>query len=307
MVSVTDLHYIAMAVPDLAAEREFFGKTWGLIEVAEQDGRVYFAAEGMPHPYVIVLREDAEKKTDLVGFSAASREDVLAIFEQVKAAGARIISEPGPATGPAGGFAFRFFDPDGRAMEVICDSTPREFRKLDKGEAIPIGISHVVFHSPDHVALAEFYQKALGFRLSDWIGNFMVFLRCNPAHHRVAILPGPPALNHIAFDVSSVDELMRGLARMHESGIKLSWGPGVTRRGTTPSAISLRPTAMPSSTRPILRKWTKTAGRSRITSRGRRPSINGAPVASSRATSPTRKCSPTRDCGRSRPKKGALK
>ena len=72
----------------------------------------------------------------------------------------------------------------------------------------------------------EFYQKALGFRLSDWIGDFMVFLRCNSAHHRVAILPGPPALNHIAFDVSSVDELMRGLARMHENGIKLSWGPG---------------------------------------------------------------------------------
>jgi catechol 2,3-dioxygenase-like lactoylglutathione lyase family enzyme len=87
-VSVTDLHYVALAVPDLAAEREFFGKQWGLIEVAEQDGKVYFAAEGMPHPYVLVLREDAERKTDLVGFSAASKDDVLAIFEQVKAAGA---------------------------------------------------------------------------------------------------------------------------------------------------------------------------------------------------------------------------
>ena len=159
----------------------------------------------------------------------------------MKAAGARIISEPGPATGPAGGFAFRFFDPDGRAMEVICDSTPREFRKLDKGEAIPIGISHVVFHSPDHVALAEFYQKALGFRLSDWIGNFMVFLRCNPAHHRVAILPGPPALNHIAFDVSSVDELMRGLARMHENGIKLSWGPGRHTAGNNTFSYFITP------------------------------------------------------------------
>ena len=102
-VSVTDLHYVALAVPDLAAEREFFGKKWGLIEVAEEDGKVYFAAEGMPHPYVIVLREDAERKTDLVGFSAASKDDVLAIFEQVKAAGAKIISEPGPAAGPAGG------------------------------------------------------------------------------------------------------------------------------------------------------------------------------------------------------------
>src|SRR5690606_22918767 len=93
-------------------------------------------------------------------------------------------------------------------------------------EAIPIGISHFVINSPDHKTLSEFYQKKLSFRLSDWIGEFMVFLRSNKAHHRVAILPGPHALNHIAFEDSSVDELKRGLARMHESGVTLSWGPG---------------------------------------------------------------------------------
>jgi 2,3-dihydroxy-p-cumate/2,3-dihydroxybenzoate 3,4-dioxygenase len=223
---VTDLHYVALAVPDLEAERQFFGETWGLVEVGEQDGKVYFAAEGSPHPYVIRLRQDEVKKTDLIGYSAASRADVDALFEQVKAADARIISEPGPAEGPAGGYAFRFFDPDGHAIEVICDSKPRSPRALSKGEAIPTGLSHIVLHSPDIKKLQAFYEGALGFRLSDWIGQFMVFLRCNPAHHRLAILPGPPALNHVAFDVSSVDELMRGLARMTEKGIKLQWGPG---------------------------------------------------------------------------------
>lgn len=226
MASVTDLQFVALAVPDLAAEREFFGKTWGLVEAGEQDGKIYLAAEGMPHPYVLSLRQDVERKTDLIGFSAASREDVDALFEQVKTAGAKIIAEPGEIDAAAGDYGFRFFDPDGRAMEVITGGKPRAARKLAKGEAIPVGISHVVLHSPNHKGLAEFFQQALGFRLSDWIGDFMVFLRCNSAHHRLAILPGPPALNHIAFDVASVDELMRGLARMHESGIKLSWGPG---------------------------------------------------------------------------------
>jgi len=223
---VTDLQYVALAVPDLAAERAFFGEKWGLIEVAERDGNVYFAAEGSSHPYVIRLRQDTEKKTDLVSFSAASPEDVDAIFEQVKTAGAKIIAEPAEVDSLAGDYAFRFFDPDGRAMEVVTGGQPRPHRKLERGEAIPVGISHVVFHSPKHRELAEFYQRALGFRLSDWIGEFMVFLRCNPAHHRIAILPGPPALNHVAFDVSSIDEMMRGLARMHENGIKLQWGPG---------------------------------------------------------------------------------
>ena len=89
---MTDLHYVALAVPDLAAEREFFANTWGLVEIGEEAGKVYFAAEGSPHPFVIRLRQDPEKKTDLIGFSAESRADVDALFEQVKAAGAKIIS-----------------------------------------------------------------------------------------------------------------------------------------------------------------------------------------------------------------------
>lgn len=238
---VSDLHYVGLAVPDLEAECDFFTDAWGLVEAGAQDGKIYLAAEGSPHPYVIRLREDAERKTDLIGFSADSRADVDALFGQVQAAGAKIISEPAEADGPAGGYAFRFFDPDGRAVEVICDTRQRQHRALDKGEAIPIGLSHVVLHTPHIGKLESFYREALGFRLSDWIGQFMVFLRCNSAHHRLAILPGPPALNHVAFDVSSVDELMRGLARLHEKGVKLSWGPGRHTAGNNTFTYYLTP------------------------------------------------------------------
>jgi 2,3-dihydroxy-p-cumate/2,3-dihydroxybenzoate 3,4-dioxygenase len=241
MAAVTDLHYVALAVPDLAAERQFFGETWGLTEVGEQDGKIYFAAEGSPHPFVIRLRQDEERKTDLIGYSAASRADVDALFEQVKAKNAKIIAEPGPAEGPTGGYSFRFFDPDGRAVEVICDTDRRLHRTLAKGEAIPIGLSHIVLHTPEPPKLVAWYEEALGFRLSDWIGTFMAFLRCNSAHHRLAVLPGPPALNHVAFDVSSVDELMRGLARMNEKGIKLSWGPGRHTAGNNTFTYYLTP------------------------------------------------------------------
>jgi len=240
-VAVTDLHFVALAVPDLAAERAFFGETWGLVEVGESDGKIYFAAEGSPHPYVIRLRQDDERKTDLIGFSAASRADVDAIFVQVQASGSKVISEPGAAEGPAGGYAFRFFDPDGRAIEVICDTNQRVHRTLAKGEAIPTGLSHIVLHTPKPADLVKYYEDVLGFRLTDWIGTFMAFLRCSPVHHRLAILPGPPALNHVAFDVSSVDEMMRGLARMHEKGVTLSWGPGRHTAGNNTFTYYLTP------------------------------------------------------------------
>lgn len=226
MSKVTDLQFVALAVPDLAAERVFFTDIWGLEEVAEEGGMVYLAAAASPHPYVIRLRQDDEKKTDLVGFTASSAADVDALFAQVKASDVTIISEPGPAPGPAGGYAFRCFDPDGHALEIICGATQRTPREPARNEAVPLHISHVVFHSPQHKALEQWYREVLGFRLSDWLGDFMVFLRCSSAHHRLAILPGRPAVNHIAFDVRSIDDLMRALARLTAAGVHLQWGPG---------------------------------------------------------------------------------
>ncbi|MEL1251175.1 VOC family protein [Aurantiacibacter gilvus] len=238
---VSDLHYVALAVPDLGSEREFFTEKWGLVEVAERDGMVYLAAEGVAHPYVIRLRQDDVRKIDLIGFSAPDAQSVDALRESVSAAGGKIIGEPALLDRPFGGYGFRFFDIDGHAIEVVADNERREARELSKGEAIPTGLSHIVLHSPSVQGLVDFYQRALGFRLSDAIGEFMLFLRCNSAHHRLAILPGPASLNHVAFDVLSVDELMRGLGRLNKSGVPVQWGPGRHTAGDNTFTYYLTP------------------------------------------------------------------
>lgn len=226
MRGVIDLLYVGLAVPDLEGERKFFTETWGLVEAGAQDGSLYFAAVGSTAPYVIRLRQADERKTELISFAVERREDVNEVFARAEAKGAKVISAPGTANGPAGGYAARFFDIDGRALEVVGGFEKRTARQLNKGEAIPARISHIVLHSPNHKELCRFYEEVLGFRVSDWLAEFMVFLRCNSAHHRLAIMPGPPMLNHIAFDVASIDELMRGLSRLTAEGVPLMWGPG---------------------------------------------------------------------------------
>jgi len=72
----------------------------------------------------------------------------------------------------------------------------------------------------------KFFTDVLGFRVSDWLGDFMCFLRCNRAHHRVAILPGPPCLNHVAYEMHSVDGMMCGISRLRQAGVDIRWGPG---------------------------------------------------------------------------------
>ena len=91
---------------------------------------------------------------------------------------------------------------------------------------MPQKISHIVLHSPDNKAMARFFVDVLGFRVSDWIGEFMCFLRCNSAHHRIAILPGPPCLNHVAYDMLTIDDMMSGVRRLKQDGVDIRWGPG---------------------------------------------------------------------------------
>src|SRR6266404_4535273 len=46
----------------------------------------------------------------------------------------------------------------------------------------PLKLGHIAYVVEDPQAIADFYCRVLGFRVSDWIEDFFVFLRCNPDH-----------------------------------------------------------------------------------------------------------------------------
>jgi catechol 2,3-dioxygenase-like lactoylglutathione lyase family enzyme len=226
MSKVTEIRYVGFGVPDLETERRFYADKWRLRQVADRDGLIYFAAEGHDELYVLRLRQTEHPRVDVIALAAASCDDVDALFAKVEAAACRVVHPPRPLETLGGGYGFRFFSPDGLPFEVSSGVARGTARKLLPREAIPERISHIVLHSPDHKAAAQFFVDVLGFRVSDWLGDFMVFLRCNEWHHRIALLPGPPCLNHVAYDLANVDEMMRGIARLAQADVEIRWGPG---------------------------------------------------------------------------------
>lgn len=247
---VCDVRYVGLGVTSLESERAFLTETWGLHETAASAGLAYLAAHGDSKHHVIRLREAETPRLDLVGLAATDRKDIHGLFDRLTAKGCKLIDSPHVLDTPGGGYGFRCFDLDGRTLEITCDVTPVPAREIARGESIPVRLSHVVLHSPDVAAAADFYASNLGFKVSDWLGSFMCFLRCNRAHHRLAFLPGPPALNHIAFDMRSVDEMMAGIARLAKSGVHTNWGPGRHTAGNntfayfaTPSGVGVEYTA----------------------------------------------------------------
>ena len=227
MARICDARYVAYATPDFETERAFYIDTWGLKLVeGSTDELAYLAAEGSPEKFVVRLRKDEAKRLDLISWAAGSRADVDALHEAVHAAGRPVTSEPHELTSPGGGYGFRFFDPDGHTLEVSADVERGPCREIKRGEALPERISHIVMHSPKHKESAAFYTEVLGFRVSDWLGDFMCFLRCNSWHHRLAFLPGAPHIDHVAYDVPTVDDMMKGIARLKKAQSDILWGPG---------------------------------------------------------------------------------
>ena len=250
MNRVTEIRYVGYGVADFAAERSFYADDWGLAEVAARAGLAWFKTHGHDEHHVVRLHEADANTVEVIAFATDTRGDVDALHEKVAGAGCRVIHEPRSLDAPGGGYGFRFFSPDGMPFEISADVEPLDKRAMERWEGMPVRISHIVLHSPDHHAAVTFFTDVLGFKVSDWLGDFMCFLRCNSAHHRVAFLPGPPCLNHVAYDMLSVDDMMCGASRLAKRGTELRWGPGRHTAGnntfsyfTTPNGFAVEYTA----------------------------------------------------------------
>ena len=226
MSRVDEIRYICYNVIDIEAETAFYEDVWGLDRVPSDDGVAWFKTRGHDEHQVIGLKQGAANRVDVIQLSAATQADVDALHLRVAESGCRISRAPHDLKTPGGGYGFRFFSPDGLQFGISSNVARGPLSEVARWDAIPVRISHIVLHSPDHKALTQWFQDVLGFRLSDWLGDFMSFLRCNSAHHRIAILPGPPCLNHVAYDMEGVDGMMRGIHRLKLKGFDIGWGPG---------------------------------------------------------------------------------
>ena len=95
-------------------------------------------------------------------------------------------------------------------------------------------IGHVVLKVRDVAKSTAFYVDVLGFRVSDvypetMMPGGMVFMRCNADHHGVALVGGMAEeadnreLDHLAFEVASLDEVLRARAHLEAHGVKIDF------------------------------------------------------------------------------------
>jgi catechol-2,3-dioxygenase len=99
---------------------------------------------------------------------------------------------------------------------------------------LPVGhprrLGHVNFLTARIREQAAWYQEALGFTLTDWLGEGGVWLRLGYEHHEMALVDkGYSHLHHFALDVVDIGQMRAALDHLGRHGRWLGWG--TTRHG----------------------------------------------------------------------------
>jgi catechol 2,3-dioxygenase-like lactoylglutathione lyase family enzyme len=92
----------------------------------------------------------------------------------------------------------------------------------------PTKLGHIAAFVPDLVSMQSFYQDLLGFRWSDTIADFFVFLRCNGDHHAANFMQSAKrqGMHHIAYEMRDLNHLQSMLDHLARNDYRLEWGPG---------------------------------------------------------------------------------
>ncbi|MDQ7261838.1 VOC family protein [Paracoccus sp. PS-1] len=237
-IRVESLRGIMMRGPGLPATLPFYQDMWGLTLARQEDGAAWLKGTG-PEAYLYGLKDGPVFGIDHIHFNMPDAAAIDALHAQVTAEGAVVLGDPATFDDWIGGYGFEILDPDLRRLRFRAGGLRHD---EEPQWAMPRKVSHVVLNTPDMEGVQEWYERVLGFRVSDYSADQMVFLRCSSDHHSIALVRGHYAsVNHVAFEVPTLNEFMRAIGRMKQKGHVPTWGPGRHGPGNNPFAYFVSP------------------------------------------------------------------
>jgi catechol 2,3-dioxygenase-like lactoylglutathione lyase family enzyme len=222
---IGQIRHVGLFSPHVEEHAHFYSQVWGLEQIAASSDTIFLRGSS-PEQFILSLHQRTARGLHHIAYAMPDDDAVREAASQLANAGVRILRAPGALDTPGGGYGLRFLDPEGRCIELSSNVSPHR-NGWPKKSVEPRSICHIVNNTADIQRITAFYTNVLGFRVSDWSGEQMAFLRTDSKHHNISFNAAPHAsVNHIAYLVSGVDELMRGIANLHKHGIEPAWGPG---------------------------------------------------------------------------------
>jgi catechol 2,3-dioxygenase-like lactoylglutathione lyase family enzyme len=221
-VTVAKLGYVGYETPDVDRLVEYYTKTLDFVLV-ERGPQQAFLTTDFSHHSVVIERSAAARARSFVGF--AIREDLDAAERRLREAGYGVERrcDIAPST------------PDVLVVEEPLTGTPLHLYDAESGSEVkdhtplrPTKLGHVAAFTPELAPMQDFYQGLLGFKWSDTIADFFVFLRCNSDHHAANFVVSAEyqGMHHVAYETRDLNHLQALLDHLATRHTRLEWGPG---------------------------------------------------------------------------------
>ncbi|WP_217544831.1 VOC family protein [Streptomyces sp. GbtcB6] len=212
-MTVQALGYVGLEVSDPAAWETFLTEGFGALTVRENEDVLRVRVDSA-HTRFLLTTGPADDISfvgwEVAGPVALKHAESLVGQERVT----WLTTDELVARGVAAGFWV--LDPHGIRTEIFYGAVEGERFNSPTGatfETGNLGLGHAVFYSDSIDKNFEFY-RALGFDISDTMildGTPVVFARCNPRHHSLALVQGSGRrrLQHLMLQVSDLDAVGR--------------------------------------------------------------------------------------------------
>ena len=234
VATIRDIIQVGVGMPERENFEKFSRDLIGFATSRSPDGKVtYLRPDRFPHR--IVAYTAPKPALQYVVFDVGSSEELAEWERKLSAEGIQWRrGEASECMERQVADFIQFKDPDGHPIALSYGFAPAKDPMSCTRELRVTGLGHVLLTVADTQRAHDFYTRVLGFRLSDWVNIDehvrLCFLRCNERHHSLAFapcMPGKsPRLQHVMFEVESLDDVMRSyhFLRIHKAPIGM--GPG---------------------------------------------------------------------------------
>lgn len=227
MVSVSRISHVTFETPDLARQVAYYSNVMGFNVQSQTSKQVIL---GSPTGQEVLRFEAGSSNRCLrIAFQISPQTDLADISEQLLKKG--ISSDAQSDLTPGIAKAVVFKDPKGTEIELFSELKQSAIPEVSGGIG-PLKLGHLAFSVADPKALSDYYVQNLGFRVSDWIEDMFVFLRCGPDHHTANFVRGQTTfMHHIAYELKDWSHFLVACDILGRAKCPIIWGPGRHRVG----------------------------------------------------------------------------
>lgn len=221
-VNVSKVGYLGLETTDLDRMIDYYTRVLDFVLV-ERTASQAFLTTAFDHHCVVLNKAEGASGRSFLGYE---------LWEDLDAAGGRL-EEQGYEVERRTDIAPS--TPDVLVVNEPVTGTPLHLYDAQSGSGVrgytplrPTKLGHVAAYTTDLQSMRRFYEDLLGFRWSDTIGDFFVFLRCNADHHAANFMTSHKyrGLHHVAYEMRDLNHLQTMLDHLAANDYRIDWGPG---------------------------------------------------------------------------------